>query len=365
MMPMKIRLSRAFTLLTVFWLASCGVAPSPEAGLPAAPALVYVRLDEAGAAQFAYRASLDAPASALALDFPAACAIFALFPDPAGRRLAAEFVCGGSPAVQVYDPDSGAIALPVQETDSRFLAWSADGAWLYLRADTYGSNNVVRYEVDGARLESLSLPAGAYDLAALPGGDMLFSVTQGLGFGSEVYRGDGRGRGSRLLLTEPGHIVAYLRPSPDGGQVAYILIPDSQQPFAPGELWVMDADGAHARFLAEADAGHGYAPAWSPDGSQIAYVGRENPEESQADSTAGALHSNLYTCDLAAGTASALTAFPAAVVETPAWAPDGSALAFDVINDGTINVWVFETASRTLRQLDEDFSCCAAWLAGR
>jgi Tol biopolymer transport system component len=257
------------------------------------------------------------------------------------------------------------MVVPVQETDSRFLAWSADGDWLYLRTDTYGGNYVVRYEVDGGRLESLSLPAGTYDLAALPGGDVLFSVTQGIGFGSEVRRGDERGRGDRSILSEPADIVAYLRPSPGGDQVAYILIPDSQTPFTVGELWVMDADGANARFLAEADAGHGYAPAWSPDGSRIAFVGRENPEEAQADQTSGALHSNLYVYDLASGTVSALTAFPAAVVETPAWAPDSSALVFDVINDGTINVWVFETAGGTLRQVEAGFSCCAAWLAGR
>jgi len=56
-------------------------------------------------------------------------------------------------------------------------------------------------------------------------------------------------------------------------------MPDSNIPFTVGELWVTNGDGNNPVLLGEADAGHGYEPAWSPDGAQIAFLGRENKSD--------------------------------------------------------------------------------------
>jgi dipeptidyl aminopeptidase/acylaminoacyl peptidase len=360
--PVKTRLC-LFPLLLLLLLTACRAAPA--SGTAAQPLLVYARLDPDGVPHLVAQPGVDSPAAVLPLAFPADCVIYNLYASPDLAWLAVEFVCGGGLTVQVYSAAGGTPFTPVEETDSRFLAWAADSRALYLQTDTYGGALVGRYDLATRRLMVLDLPGGTYDLAVLPDGNLLFSQTQGLGFGSEVRRADGRGRASRTILTAPDHIVAYLRPSPDGRQVAYILLPDSQVPFPVGELWCMDADGGNPRFLAPADAGHGYAPSWSPDGSRIAFVGRENPTEAQADQVSGALVSNLYLYDLRDDSLSALTAFPHAIVETPVWAPDGSALAFNVINDGTIHVWLYEIVSGTLRQVGSEPSCCAVWLTGR
>ena len=91
------------------------------------------------------------------------------------------------------------------------------------------------------------------------------------------------GKAVEQLYADPFHYISFARYSPDGRQIAFIKIPDTQTPFTVGELWVMNSDGSNARKLADADAGHGYAANWSPDGKQIAFVLRENPDDERAD----------------------------------------------------------------------------------
>ena len=197
----------------------------------------------------------------------------------------------------------------------------------------------------------------------MPDGHILYSLTNGIGFGSETWRAETDGWHARQILAEPLNIVAYLRPSPDGSQVAYIRMPDTQVPFPNGELWLMDADGGNARSLAQADAGHGYAPAWSPDGSQIAFVVRENPDDQAADVSSGALLANVYRFEVRSETLTPVTAFSDAIVETPVWSPDGIVLFFNVVRNDTIQVWV-EQAGK-LQPLSNDVACCAVWVPGR
>ncbi len=332
------------------------------------PSLLYLRSDSPdGEMQLFIRQGLDDPGRSVPLHVSSSCAIWDLRPAPRGRVIAVELDCGNGMTVMILDLDQETTSLPAAqfETDARFLAWMPDSEQAYLKIDTLGDPRVVLVDIRSNRAEELSFPSTLYDLAVMPDGQsVLYATTQGLGFGSELWLAKPDGRPERRLLADPTHIIAYARPSPQGNRIAYILMPDSQIPFTIGQLWVMDADSSDTRFLADVDAGHGFAPVWSPDGKRIAAVVRENPDDSEANTSAWALVSNIWVVDVETNRVTAATDFPNALVEAPAWSPDGEALAFNVIGDGTITIWVSNLAEGTLQPVDESpFSCCAVYLA--
>jgi Tol biopolymer transport system component len=196
---------------------------------------------------------------------------------------------------------------------------------------------------DGA-VTNLNVPGDVYNIALSHDGTrMAYSLTRGLGFGSETWIASIDGSNPRLLSADPKHIVAYARFSPDDGRIAFIRMPDSNVPFTVGELWTMSADGSGQRLLGQADAGHGYAPAWSPDGSRIAYVFRENGGNVIADQVADQLSSNIHIADAQTGTVQAATSFANTLVEAPVWSPDGAQLAFAALpsGGGVSDVWLY------------------------
>ncbi len=355
----------AICLLFFTFLSSCASPAATESSLP--PLLVYYQAEPSGTPHLLAHsplllgegAGVRSTPQSLSFPLPADCSIYNLYPSPADYLLAAEFVCGGGPTVQLLDLRTADVSVPAEafQVDSRFLAWSADGRYLYLKADSLGAPFTLRVDVVSGASEKLDLPETIYDMASLPDGRILYALTRGLGFGSEVWAAKADGRRASLLFSEPSSIVAYLRPSPDGKQLAYILLPDSPVAFPEGELWLRAVSGEDARLLAAADAGHGYAPAWSPDGSGIAFVVRLQSEP---------FVGNLSFYRIADSSLTPLTQFTDSVAETPAWSPDSTLLAFNVVRDGKIQVWIEAFPGGEPRPLDETAaSCCAVWLPGR
>lgn len=148
---------------------------------------------------------------------------------------------------------------------------------------------------NGGEWEALSLPLGTYNATFSPDGQgIIYAASEGLGFGSALGIFDLEGGSTMTWQLLSDQVIAFPRWSPDGSQLAYVLMPDSNVPFVVGELWLADQEGQPVRLLDEIDAGHGYPPVWSPDGETIAYVRRENPEMVMADQDPRALHSNIY-----------------------------------------------------------------------
>ncbi len=68
-------------------------------------------------------------------------------------------------------------------------------------------------------------------------------------------------------LTQTGGRVYDFAAAPDGKQVAYTVLNESQGV----DLWLVDRSGRSPRRLLECGSSRCTAPAWSPDGKQIAY----------------------------------------------------------------------------------------------
>jgi Tol biopolymer transport system component len=140
------------------------------------------------------------------------------------------------------------------------------------------------------------------------------------------------GRNGAIAFTRNGHVWA-IQPSgaqvklakgsepawsPDGTRIAY-LRPGRRV----GQIWTMAADGTD-RIPVLTDFDFFSAPSWSPDGTQLVFSGRGQ---------SGPANHDLYTiaAEPPFGEAVPITDTPEADEEFPAWSPDGTRIAFGVL----------------------------------
>ena len=276
--------------------------------------------------------------------------------------MAAELSCPNGQTVLFLDVESGTVTQPITDSDSHFLTWRSDGNAAFLRIDSLGNPQVLRVSPEGTR-DLIQNTEFTYDLASsLNQREYIFTFSRGLGRGSQLWLAKNDGSTVEQLYADQFNYISFARFSPDGSQIAFIKIPDTEIPFTIGGLWVMNRDGSNARKLADADAGHGYAPNWSPDGKQIAFVFRENPKDERADQLAEALISNIYVVDVQSGTLTQITQLENGRVETPFWSPDGNTLVFNVVMNDRMTVQIVELRTGKIRSLGTESTCCPAWM---
>ena len=279
-----------------------------------------------------------------------------------------ELNCPNGPTVLILDTDTGATTQPISDSDSHFLAWTPDGKAAYLKVDSLGKPHIARVATDGKK-EMIPVNEFTYDLTPDPiNPRFTFTFSRGLGQGSELWVAAWDGKIVHPLYADRSNYISFARYSPDGDQIAFIKIPDTQTPFMVGELWVIPsistqgADGSTARKLADADAGHGYAANWSPDGKKIAFVVRENPQDISADQSSEALISNIYIVDVSSGALTQVTHLKAGRAETPLWSPDGNTLAFNMVINDRMTVQIEDLRTGEIRPLDTAPTCCLVWI---
>jgi WD40-like Beta Propeller Repeat len=122
--------------------------------------------------------------------------------------------------------------------------------------------------------------------------------------------------GSEVLIVQAGAtgLSSLGAPywSPDGSQIAFL---GNTDPMAPGEIYLVNADGGALRKLTDDPSMFKGSPAWFPDGSQITYM---------ASNTG---HSGLYTVPDDGGTQRLVMELEADASHI-SWSPDGSRLAY-------------------------------------
>lgn len=105
--------------------------------------------------------------------------------------------------------------------------------------------------------------------------------------------------------------------SPDGRQAVVSVQEWSIEKNKPtASLWLVDVARATTRRLT-AGSGSDTAPAWSADGSRIAFTSKRGEDESAA----------LYVIAVAGGEAEKLVELPMGIA-VPAWLPDGKGIVF-------------------------------------
>jgi TolB protein len=164
----------------------------------------------------------------------------------------------------------------------------------------------------------------------------------------DVVRGQDIGRDGHVVvqadLRLAAHLVAdyiYEKLTGDKGafstRIAYITKAGQRY-----QLWVADADGENAQ-SAFTSPEPIISPAWSPNGSQLAYVSFESRKPV------------VYTHDVASGKRRLVANFRGSN-SAPAWSPDGRTLALTLSRDGGSQLYAVDVAGGEPRRLAQSNS---------
>jgi Tol biopolymer transport system component len=139
--------------------------------------------------------------------------------------------------------------------------------------------------------------------------------------------------------------------SPDGSRIAYTsfrALNGADAAGNAGNLWVMNADGSGQTALTKLTASFAGSlnPAWSPDGSKIVFTSERALDGS--DALAGA--ANIWVVNADGSSPTPLTRLNSIKSNNPVWSPDGSKIVFvsaraldgsDAANtNNVLNIWV-------------------------
>jgi Cdc6-like AAA superfamily ATPase len=150
--------------------------------------------------------------------------------------------------------------------------------------------------------------------------------------------------------------------SADGKQIAFVSnggqplipLPMSQASTCSGDIYVADLSGGSARRVTNLN-GMGYShPAWSPDGTKIAFVGGD-----------GYGRTDLFVMDADGSHVIDLTNSPGLIEDYPEWSPDGSRIAYQASSEGIFwEIFVMDAGGSSQKQLtssDQGKSLQPAW----
>jgi dipeptidyl aminopeptidase/acylaminoacyl peptidase len=206
-----------------------------------------------------------------------------------------------------------------QATGVRQAALSPDGTTVAVAASTVDGSHIFLVPVDGGTprllVEEASSPVWMPD-----GRSLLLTAQRDLwrvqvDGAAPVRPAEGSGAGSLVRITDDDLDERAARPSPDGSTIAFYSGRSGHQ-----DIWLVPATGvASPRRLTResmADDDFRFAPAWSPDGTRIAYF--SNKADYWAD--------DIWVVDVASGQERQVS-HGLMASSTPVWSPDGSRIA--------------------------------------
>ena len=145
--------------------------------------------------------------------------------------------------------------------------------------------------------------------------------------------------GTPVWLTDNGFSDQNPAWSPDGSQIAFVSDRTGHWDF---EIHVMDADGSNVRQLTTSP-GDDWQPSWSPDGKQIVFASvRDGNWE-------------IYVMDTDGSNVRRLTSRPG-MDWTPEWSPDGKQIAFASKETDLWQIYVMNADGSSVEQLTDDSS---------
>ena len=142
--------------------------------------------------------------------------------------------------------------------------------------------------------------------------------------GGSLWIANNDGTGSRQLVPHGGRYLFQADWSPDGATIAYVAGFGNDAGHWRAHIWSVNADGTRPAQLTDGDTRDRW-PAWSPDGTRIAFdrltgTARNDGKFDDADRY-------IASVGASGGNVTALTG-GGSWEDAPAWSPDGTQLAF-------------------------------------
>ena len=198
--------------------------------------------------------------------------------------------------------------------------------------------------------QSTLLPELAHDAAWSPDGSKLAFTAEPGTPSTGPYIGIVNADGSGRAALTPSFLKSHdTEPSwsPDGERIAFTRFVPEAGFFGMFEIFVMDADGTNPTRLTNSDpaagAFGGFEPAWSPDGSRIAFT-------RAISRSTGGVDDEIYLMNTDGTDLVNITNNPMAD-RSPAWSPDGTQIAFTSQRDGTAGVHVMNADGTGVRHV--------------
>ncbi len=188
---------------------------------------------------------------------------------------------------------------------------------------------------------------------------IIYAWYRSIGYPGQIWKVNTDGSGPRLIAEGGESYIFSWSPTGDylvyaGGQIRE----NKGAPVTGGPLWIMDVSGQKRQPLRGPFIfGWGFQPVWSPDGQWLVFAGQEEGQEfgcAQKGSrpeleTCWFQGAAIYVENILTGEVRHL----ASGID-PAWSPDGTMIAFISQQSGNAELWIISADGTGLRQLTNE-----------
>jgi Tol biopolymer transport system component len=276
--------------------------------------------------------------------------------SPDGSRIAYLCCSGSNASLWVMDADGSAMRkLTAGRAGSP--AWSPDGQ--RIAYDHQDDGAIWTVTADGSDARLLAADSGGASWSPDGAKIVFFSWRDFLGEDqrNELYLMDANGS-NQVRLTDNEAEDVEPTWSPDGNSIAFTSSRDGNP-----EIYVMSPDGTDQRRLTT-DPAPDEGPAWSPDGSTILFTSYRDGADPLM---LGQGNAEIFTVEPDGAVPVNLTKNPE-WDGYPAWSPDGSQIAFSINNGVEFDLYVVNADDTGRRRLAGVIGsngiandCCPAW----